>query len=166
MKHVLVTTGAALLIGFASVTSAMSAGKGDSGGRGSSGGNGGGSAMAHSGGGNGGGSAMAHSSGGGGAISRSGGGGTGVSTPRAASGSTFTGGNNMSGQGNMRTGRMDGDRGGRPRGSNFAFGFYPGYDSGYNDYSYSDYGYDPGCYQMRRLHTRSGWRWQQVWVCN
>jgi hypothetical protein len=66
----------------------------------------------------------------------------------------------MSRMGGMDRGR-DHDHDGRFRGPNFAFGFYPGYD--YNSY---DYDYDPGCYQPRQVHTRYGWRWLQVWVCN
>jgi hypothetical protein len=84
---------------------------------------------------------------------------------------TFSGGNNMSGpvsRGEMHMGGMDHDHGrhdhdGRFRGPNFAFGFYPGYDYGYNSY-YDDY--DPGCYQLRQVHTRYGWRLRQVWVCD
>jgi hypothetical protein len=38
------------------------------------------------------------------------------------------------------------------------FGAYDGY---YNDYAY---GYDD-CYQLRRVHTRYGWRLRRIDVC-
>jgi hypothetical protein len=126
---------------------------------------------------------MSHAGGGGGgaAFSRGGGGGSGGApggfsvshaAPSGSTGGNFgaatVGGNSnmtgtMAGRGDARMGRMDHDRGhdGRFRGPNFAFGVYPGYD--YNSY---DYDYDPGCYQPRQVHTRYGWRWRQVWVCN
>jgi hypothetical protein len=60
-------------------------------------------------------------------------------------------------------GRMDHDHhhdhDGRFRGPGFAFGFYPGYDY----YAYDD---DAGCYQLRHVPTRYGWRWLRVWVCD
>jgi hypothetical protein len=37
------------------------------------------------------------------------------------------------------------------------FGFY-------GDYAY--YPNDYGCYQVRRVHTRHGWQWRQVYVCD
>ncbi len=48
----------------------------------------------------------------------------------------------------------------RHHGHGFAFfgGFY---DDGY----YPDYYYDD-CYQWHRIHTRHGWRWRRVYVCN
>jgi hypothetical protein len=81
-------------------------------------------------------------------------------------GRAFNGGNNMSFRGESRMGRMDHDRDhdGRFRGfrgfrgPSFAFG-YPGYD-----YYASDY--DDGCYQLREVPTRYGWRWLRVWVCD
>jgi hypothetical protein len=80
----------------------------------------------------------------------------------------FNGGNSF--RGDSRMGRMehghdrDHDRdGGRFRGSGFAFGFYPGYNY---DYDYDYYNSDYGCYQLRQVPTRYGWRWQRVWVCD
>lgn len=90
--------------------------------------------------------------------------------PRGNAGN-FNGGNgSISFRGNSRTGRMDmgrmdHDRGhdhdhdGQFRGPGFAFGFYPGYD-------YDAYDYDNSCYRMRQVHTRYGWRWLRVWVCD
>ena len=149
MKRVLLLAGTALLIGF---SPAMAAKVGGGGG----GGGGGGASFSHSSGGGGGlsGSAMSHAAPSGGV--------SGNFSARSNAG-TFSG-NNMSGPAHM--GGMDHDRGhghdhdGRFRG-NFAFGFYPGYD--YNAY---DYDYDPGCYQLRQVHTRYGWRWRQIWVCD
>jgi hypothetical protein len=37
------------------------------------------------------------------------------------------------------------------------FGFY-------DDYAY--YPNDYGCYQVRRVHTRHGWQWRRVYVCD
>lgn len=155
MKSILSSTGAALLIGLATVTSAVSAEKG---GVGVSHGAGGGAAMSRSAGGGGGG-AMPH-----GAM----GAGNSAGAARGGNASAFNGGNNMSPRGDSRMGRMDQDRGherGRDhdrgfRGPGFAFGYYPDY--GYDD----DYSYDAGCYQPRQVHTRHGWRWRRVWVCN
>jgi hypothetical protein len=85
----------------------------------------------------------------------------------------FNGGDNMSFRENSRMGRMDHghehgrehgrDHDGRFRGPNFAFGF------GYPDYYGSDYyynNYDDGCYELREVPTRYGWRWRRVWVCD
>jgi hypothetical protein len=43
----------------------------------------------------------------------------------------------------------------------FGFGFWPGY---YDDYYAASY-YDD-CYQLRRVHTRYGWRRVRVNVCD
>ena len=32
--------------------------------------------------------------------------------------------------------------------------------------SMDDYAGDNACFQYRHVHTTSGWRWRQVWVCN
>jgi hypothetical protein len=85
----------------------------------------------------------------------------------------FNGGNAgpfTGGRGDTRMGRMDRDhdRGDhdrdRFRGRGFAFGFYPGYD--YYNYDYYNYGYDDSCYQWEQVHTRRGWHWARVWVCD
>jgi hypothetical protein len=52
----------------------------------------------------------------------------------------------------------DHDRGRRFFGPGFAFGSYPGYD-------YYAYDYDDSCYQWQQVHTRYGWRWARLWVC-
>lgn len=44
----------------------------------------------------------------------------------------------------------------------FAIGF--GVPYLYDDYYYSNYPYDD-CYRLRRVHTRYGWRWRQIYVC-
>jgi hypothetical protein len=73
----------------------------------------------------------------------------------------------MSFRDGSRMGRMDRDhdrdhdRGGRFHRQRFAFGF------GVPDYYDYDYGYyDDGCYQLREVPTRHGWRWLRVWVCD
>ena len=165
MNRVILSAGAALLIGFATITSPAMAEKGGGGGRGGGGGGGGGASISHSGGGGGGGGAgISHSAGGGG----SGGSVMSHAAPSGGVGGNFSARGNagtFSGNNSMRMGGMDHGRGrdhdGRFRGPNFALGFYPGYD--YNSY---DYEYDPDCYQVRKVHTRYGWRLQQVWVCN
>ncbi len=47
----------------------------------------------------------------------------------------------------------------RHRHGNVAFGFY---DGGY----YNDYAYDADCYRLHRVHTRSGWHWRRIYVCD
>lgn len=44
----------------------------------------------------------------------------------------------------------------------FAFGVVPFYGDYYNDYAYD---YNDDCYQLRRVHTRYGWRWRRIDVC-
>jgi hypothetical protein len=44
---------------------------------------------------------------------------------------------------------------------NFAFGFYDG--GYYNDYAYD---YEADCYRLRHVHTRAGWRWRRIYVCD
>jgi hypothetical protein len=147
MKRILLSTGAALLIGLATVTSAVSAGKlgGDSAGSMSRGP----SPMA--GGGNSGAGVQSGNAG-----MRSGNAGV-----RSGNAGAFSGGNNMSFRGDSRMGRMghdrDHERFNRFRGPRFAFGFSD---------SYTDYSYNDGCYQWREVPTRRGWRWLRVWVCN
>jgi hypothetical protein len=83
----------------------------------------------------------------------------------AFNGGNFNGGNNVSFREGSRMGRMDHDHDrdhrGRFRGQRFAFGF------GVPDYYDYDYNYyDDGCYQLREVPTRHGWRWLRVWVCD
>jgi hypothetical protein len=168
MNGVLISTGTALFIGLATITSAVSAEKGGGGGGGGGfshgGGGGGGAGFSHGGGGSGGG--VAGSMARGGSFSASGGGFSAAARGGSVNGNAgnFNGGNTMSFRGDSRMGRMeqDHDRGrdhGRFRGPGFAFGYYPGYD--YNTYDYND-----GCYQLREVPTRYGWRWRRVWVCD
>jgi hypothetical protein len=164
MKSALLSTGAALLIGLATVTSAMAQ-------RHEGGGGGGGGAISRGGGGPVGGAGP--SSGGGGAMLR--GGPSGPSGPafstRGGNPGTFNSGNaGAFNGGNARMGRMDRDhdhdrgrdhdrdRDGRFFGPGFAFGYNPGYDYYANDY-------DDSCYQWQQVHTRYGWRWARLWVC-
>jgi hypothetical protein len=59
--------------------------------------------------------------------------------------------------------KHDGDhRGHHHRHHRNGFAFFGGvYDGGYYpDYSYYD------CYDWRRVHTRHGWRWRRVYVCD
>jgi hypothetical protein len=171
MKSVLLSTGAALFIGLATITSATSAEK-------SGGGGGGGAGFSRGGGGGGGGPFPGGGGGGGASFSRSAGstggsaGGFSMShegpssaAVRGGNAGAFNGGNSMSFRGDARMGRMDHDRGhdhdrdGRFRGPRFAFGFNPGYDYYANDY-------DDGCYRLREERTRYGWRWRRIWVCD
>lgn len=76
---------------------------------------------------------------------------------------------NMSSSGTGRrfsSGRRDFDHDGRHHhhGRSFAFGVVPFgyYDDYYNDYAYD---YNDDCYQLRRVHTRYGWRWRRIDVC-
>jgi hypothetical protein len=148
MKRALLSTGAALIIGLATVTLAMAAERGGGGG-------GGGGAISRGGGG---------SIGGGGPALR--GGPSGSSGPafsaRGGNPGTFNGGNaGTFNGGNTRFGRVDRDhdRDRRFFGPGFAFGYFPGYD-------YYAYDYDDSCYQLERVHTPYGWRWHRVWVCD
>ena len=56
-----------------------------------------------------------------------------------------------------------GDRGDRHH-HRRGFAFFGSPFGFYDDYAYYPY-YDNGCYQMRRVHTRYGWQWRQVYVC-
>jgi hypothetical protein len=80
---------------------------------------------------------------------------------RSGSAGTFNGGNNMT---YSRMGRMDRDhdRDGRFRGRHFALGF--GFPDYYNNY-YDDDDY-LACYRWTEVHTRYGWRWRRIWVCD
>jgi hypothetical protein len=81
---------------------------------------------------------------------------------RSGGAGTFNGGNNMT---YSRMGRMDHDhdhdRDGRFRGRHFAFGF--GFPDYYNYYDDDDY---LACYRWTEVHTRYGWRWRRIWVCD
>jgi hypothetical protein len=49
----------------------------------------------------------------------------------------------------------------------FAVGLgWPYYNEYYYDGYYDNYPYDEGCYDLRRVPTRYGWRWQRVYVCS
>ncbi len=65
--------------------------------------------------------------------------------------------------------RFGGDHDGRRRfGGDFIGGTY-GYFPSYDDYGYDnfgDYANNDACFQYQHIHTATGWRWRQVWVCN
>jgi hypothetical protein len=84
----------------------------------------------------------------------------------SASASAFSGNRSFSG-GNFNRHHGDFRHHHHHRG-NFAFAAVPFgfYDDGYyNDYAYDYDDYD-GCYQLRRVHTRYGWRLRRIDVCN
>jgi hypothetical protein len=67
--------------------------------------------------------------------------------------------------GGFAAGQFDGARfgGGHFGGRHFAGGWGWGFVGA--PYRAYDYGYGGRCWQPKRVHTRKGWHWREVWVC-
>jgi hypothetical protein len=96
--------------------------------------------------------------------------------------SAVVGGNQFRGPGQFRGSVAGGNQfraigpGNRFAGRHFRHGRRFAFGIGAPYYYYDDYGYgyyddaypydDSSCYEVRRVHTRNGWRYRQVYVCN